>query len=94
MSPQCDVSFSPGQQNIGMMSLLLGQRSCAIHEIQCLLEVGETILAMYVMFSLDLPLRDAFVQLFEFLSLERRDFASAGHAFFVGKFFGHEGLQI
>src|ERR1035437_7733949 len=61
VGPQRDLGLAPCQQNVRMMSLLLGQSSHAIDELERLLEVGELELAVKVMFLRDCPLGDALV---------------------------------
>src|ERR1700690_4471812 len=73
-----------------MMSLLLGQRSHPIDELQRLFEVGELVLALNVMILDHGPPGDHVVQLFHLGSFERRNASAARHAFFVGKMFGHD----
>src|SRR5579864_6156293 len=41
VSPEGNLRFAPGQQDVRVMSLLLGYRAHPVHEIQCLLEIGE-----------------------------------------------------
>jgi UDP-glucose-4-epimerase GalE len=71
------------------MTLLLGHRSDAIHEIEGLLEVRELEVAMKVVFLRDRPLRDALVYFLQVVSLEWCDAATARDAFLVGKLFSH-----
>jgi hypothetical protein len=74
--PESDLGLTPGQQNIGMMSLLLGDRTDPIHEVQSLLEIREgkrannMMLIDYIPMS---PLRNLLVNLGEFFASERRN---------------------
>ena len=43
MGPKRDFDLAPSQQNIGMMSLLLGQFADSIHERQRGLEAGKLV---------------------------------------------------
>jgi len=68
-----------------MVSLFLRQCADAIHEIQRLLEIGETEGAGDVVFVDDFPvrpLRNLLINLFQFFALERRHTALAGHTSF------------
>ena len=56
--PEGDVCFSPREQDVRMVSLLFGDRANAIHEIQCLLEIRKTKLALEVMLVVDRPIGD------------------------------------
>ena len=85
MSPQCDFGFAPGEQDVGMMSLRLGQFAYAIHEIQRLLEIGEGEQASDVVLVDHLPLGHLLMQRVEFGALERRHAAATGNAGFAGE---------
>src|ERR1051326_7325354 len=74
-----------------MMALLFGQSAHTVHKVQRLLEVRKLELTVQVMVLRDRPLRNILVQIFQFLPLERRNASAAGHAFLVGKLFGHKG---
>ena len=54
--PQSDFSLSPGQHNVGMMSLLFRNCPYSIYEIQGLLEVGESEIACEMVFLDHAPL--------------------------------------
>ena len=80
--PQRDFDFAPGEQNVGMVSLLFGDLADFINERQRLLEVwkrersGNVVLVDYLPVS---PLRHLLKDLFEFFSLERRYAPAAGN---------------
>src|ERR1700683_242145 len=82
--PERDFRFAPGQQNIRMVPLLLGQRTHTIHEIERLLKVGKWEGASDVVLVDHAPLRNDFVHRLDLLPFERRHSAAAGDAFFVG----------
>src|SRR5580704_18507047 len=58
VGPQGDFRFAPGQQNIRMMSLRLGQCAYSIHKIQGLFEIGESESACNLALVDYLPLRN------------------------------------
>jgi hypothetical protein len=61
--PDGDLGASPCEQDVGMMTLLLGDDTYAVYELKRLAKVGEPELACEVVFVNNLPLRK--------LSLER-----------------------
>jgi hypothetical protein len=93
VSPNRDVNFAPRQQNVGMVSLLLGYRANAVYEFERLLEVGEFEFAMQVMLFVNRPLWNTSVQFLQLQALDRRNASAAGNAGFVGKLFGHIASQ-
>ena len=82
--PQSHLGLSPGQQNIGRVSLFFRQRSDAVHKLERLFEIRKSEGAGDVVLPSHLPLGDSLVQRFEFLALERRHSAGARDAFLVG----------
>src|ERR1700674_5602819 len=72
MRPGRDLDLAPSQQNIGMMTLLLGEFANAVHESQGGLKIGEFVCAHDVMLVDDIPLRglrQLAMNLGEFVSL-------------------------
>ena len=89
MGPQSDFNFAPREQDIGVMPLLLRDRSDAIYKIQGLLEIGKSKCARNVVFVYDFPVRPLgklSVQVIEFFSLKWRRSTPARHASFACKF--------
>jgi hypothetical protein len=82
--PHRDLGFAPGQENVGMVALLLGHRSHTIHEIERLLEVRKCVGASEMVPVDHVPLGNVFVQGIEFPALEWRHSAATGHALLVG----------
>ena len=87
VGPEGDFNFAPCQEDIGMMSLLLGKRADPINERKCLLEVGKSEGAAEVVFVSDVPARDFLVKVLQIDAFERGDVAAAGNAGFGGE--GH-----
>ena len=78
VGPERNFSFAPSQQNIRMMPLLFGNRTYAIDEVQCFLEVRKSISARDVMFVDGFPLRHMLQQLAQFLTFDRRNTGQKG----------------
>lgn len=93
VSPQCYSDLAPPQQNVGMMSLLFGERANPIYKVERLFEIGELEFAAKVMFRGDRPCGNAPVEFLEFLAFERRNTSAARYAVFVGKLFAHIASQ-
>ena len=77
-----------------MMSLLFGHRSDAVDELERLLEVGELKFAVNVVVLHDGPPGNDLMKFLQFRTPECRDASAAGHAFLVGKMFGHGILKV
>ena len=89
MRPQGDLYLAPGEQDVGMMPLLLRNLPNPVYKIQGLLEVGEGKRARDVVLADDLPmrpLRELLVKVSEFLAFQRRHSAAARHTSLTGKF--------
>src|SRR6266404_3938198 len=85
MGPEGDPDLAPSKQNVRMMSLLFGQRTHPVYEIQCLLEVREGKRSGHMVFVNDFPvgpLRQLLVNVSQFLAFEGRHSASAGNTGF------------
>lgn len=88
MGPGRDFGLPPGKQNVGMVPLLLGQFSDAIHKRQGRAKVRELVAADKMMFVLYAPLVSAgqhAIQVVEIFSLEWRDTAAAGNAIAISE---------
>src|SRR5262245_36026100 len=88
MGPGCNAHLSPGQKDIRMVSLLLGQLSDTVHESEGRLEIREFVVASDVMFVDHFPVRKLWELLMycrKFFSLKGRNAAAAGNAGLVGK---------
>jgi len=83
MRPESDFSFSPREKDIRMVAFAFGDFADSIYEIQRLLEIRKTKLAMNVVLVGDGPVGNALVELFEFFSAKRRRAPAAGYTFFV-----------
>src|SRR5580704_19340172 len=73
--PGRDLNIAPSQQNVGMMSLLLGDFADSIHESKSRFEVGKLEGAHEMMFVNDLPLPrfgQLLMNLSKFVPLQRR----------------------
>src|ERR1700735_5205640 len=81
--PGFNSRFSPGQENIGMMSLLCGDRTHLVYERECFGKIRKFKLAHDVMFSNHLPLRSLLRQILQFLAGERRNSSATRHASFI-----------
>src|SRR5580698_494679 len=88
VGPQSDFGFAPGEKDVGMVSLLFGERTDMVDQGEGLLEVGELELAMKVMLVGDLPLRDALVQPFNLFDVEGGNASTAGDTLLVRELFG------
>ena len=82
--PQRHFDLTPTQQQVGMMSLLLGDRAYTIDEIQSLFEVRKGEYARNMMFIHHLPLRKLVAVTVQLISLERWHTAAAGNTGFAG----------
>jgi hypothetical protein len=91
MSPDGDLGFSPGQQNVGMMSLLLGQRTHAVHKIQRGLEIGKLESTRDVMLVDNLPIGQLMAEFMQRRAVKRRHPAPARHTILVRKRSHNEG---
>src|SRR5262249_582173 len=70
VGPEGNVYFAPGEQNVGMMALFLGQLADAIDKGQCLLEVGKLELPDNMVLVHNLPIRDLLLQCRKLFTLE------------------------
>jgi hypothetical protein len=57
MGPQSDFNFAPSEQNVGMVTLLLGDATDSIYKVQGLLEIRKREGASDVVFIDYLPVR-------------------------------------
>jgi hypothetical protein len=80
-----DFYLSPGEEDIGVMALLLGDGTYLISEFQSRFEVGERERPSDVMFAHGFPAACMLDQPIEFTSLYGRDAAFAGNALLGGK---------
>src|SRR5208282_503319 len=88
VSPEGDFDFAPREQEIGVVPLLLSQRTHAIHEGQGRCEVRKLVGPHQMMLVNHTPLGalGKLTQNFRELStLERRNAAATGNTRFVGK---------
>src|SRR5208337_2706714 len=86
--PGCDFNLAPAQQDVGMMTLLSGQRADPVHESQGGLKVGKLVGAHKMMFVDDLPLRglrQLTMNFRKFVALQRRNATATGNAISVCK---------
>jgi len=83
--PQGDLGFAPGQQDIGMVALLLGHGSYAVHEGEGLLEIGKGEGAREVVLVDDLPVGELVAEVVEFRAFQGWDSTAAGDAGFAGE---------
>ena len=67
-----------------MVALLLGNRPCAIHEIERLLEVGKVKRSRNVMFVDHVPVWQLMAERMQLRAFERRHAAAAGNTSFAG----------
>jgi hypothetical protein len=88
--PESDFGFAPGEEDVGMMSLLFGERTDTVDEVERLLEVGELELAVKMMLVGDGPFRDARVNLLDVLAFEWGNATFAGDAGLVSKLLSHD----
>ena len=88
--PQRDLSFAPGEQNVGMMALLLRDRTYAIDEVERLLEIGKLECAGDVVLVDDVPVGELMAKRVKFRAVKRRSASAAGCAGFAGET-GHGG---
>ena len=88
--PKGNLRLTPSKENVRMVSLLLRNRSDAIHEIQRLFEVWEAVLAVDVVFLGDSPFGNEPAEFGQFLALKRWNAALARNAFLVGKILCHK----
>jgi hypothetical protein len=70
-----------------MMTLLLSQRSYAIHKIQRLLEIGKLKFAVNVVLVRDRPLGHTLIQLLQFFPFEWGSSSLAGDALLISQLF-------
>jgi len=56
MGPQRNLHFSPGEKNVGMMSLFLGEFANTVHKLQCILKIREFEHTTNVVLVHDLPI--------------------------------------
>jgi hypothetical protein len=80
-----DFYLAPGEEDIGVMALLLGDGAYLISEFQSRFEVGERERPSDVMFAHGFPAACMLDQPIEFTSLYGRDAAFAGNALLGGK---------
>lgn len=88
VSPDCDFDLTPCEKDIGMMSLLLGNRADAIYESEGRLEVRKLVGAGDVVLIDDRPLvrlGELTANVGEFFSFKRRNATSAGNTGFVSE---------
>ena len=88
VSPESDLHFTPGEKNVGMMSLLLGDFPDTVHKSQRGFEIGKSVGAGDMVLVHNFPMREVgqlFVDVGEFFSFERRDASAAGNAGLSGK---------
>jgi hypothetical protein len=85
MRPDGDLGFSPGQQDIGMVSLLFGDGSHPVHERKGLLKIRELEYAMDVVLVDDLPVGKPVAKGMEWGAFEGRHIAFAGNAGLAGQ---------
>jgi len=83
VGPDCDFDFSPCQEDVRVVALLLGQLSDAVHKLEGLAKVGELETLEDVMLVYDFPPFQLLCQGGQFLTLERRDPSAARNAGFV-----------
>src|SRR5689334_24909457 len=80
MGPQRDLDLTPGQHDVGMMSLLLRDLAHAVHKSERLLEIRKGKAAQQVMLFHRFPLRNLAPQLFNGRPAKRRHTTAAGNA--------------
>lgn len=80
--PASDLDFPPGKEDIWVVTLLFGELTYAVYELESLTKVRELKALGDVMFLDDVPAVDLPLQCDEFSTLERRDASSAWHACF------------
>jgi hypothetical protein len=78
MGPEGDLDASPGEQDVGVMSLLFGDRADLVGERQRFLKVGKREAAGDVVIVDDLPVGDFFEQAIEFDAFESGGASAAG----------------
>src|SRR6476659_6533612 len=76
VSPDGDFGFAPRQQNVGMVSLFLSNRSYAIHEVEGLLTILEFETARQVVIVDHVPVRQLVAEVVELVALESGNIAS------------------
>jgi len=62
VGPQSDLGLTPGQEDVGMMTLILGQLPNPVHKGERLFEIGELELPYEVVLIGDLPFCHLFVE--------------------------------
>src|SRR5207244_13382063 len=85
VGPQRNFGAAPGQQNVGVMTLLLGYLAHSIYKIQGLPEIRKCEISGEVVLVDHLPHWHFLPQISEFLALERRHAAPARNAGFTGQ---------
>src|ERR1051326_6970346 len=84
--PERDLYLAPRQEYVRVMSLLLGEFANLVNEIKRLAEVREVVAPMQMMPVDDLPLRQLFLQPFQFRTLQSGHAATAWHTSFARQF--------
>ena len=80
MRPGRDLDFSPGKENIRVVTLLLGKLTDAIHKLEGSAKVGKLEGLRDVVFFDDVPPLDLLLKYGEVLTLERRYSSTARYA--------------
>lgn len=85
MCPERDFRAPPGQQDVGMVSLLFGNFARAVDELQGLPKIRKAELSCEVMLVNYLPLWYLLVQLGELFAFQGRNTTTAGYTGLCGQ---------